>query len=102
MDLLAFVAAHQLVLAEHAAQLLGVGELDAIEQLEELLEHGLVARVRLSVDTPAAFQITADGASQIDGALPPPRPIDLASYAHALAAPGLSLAARRGVGQASV
>jgi hypothetical protein len=87
-ELLAFVAAHELVLAEHAARLLGVDEQDATRRLEQLIEHGLVSRVRLSVDAPTAYRITHRGADQVDTALRPPRQIDLADYARAVAVPG--------------
>lgn len=88
-DLLAFVVARELVLAEHAARLLGVSERDATAQLEQLIEQGLVSRVRLSVDTPTAYRITQRGAGQVDTALRPPGQIDLADYARAVAVPGM-------------
>ena len=97
LDLLAFVAAHELVLAEHAALLLGVSETDAAERLEELVAQGLVSRVRLSGHSRTAYRITVHGADQVDTALPPPRPLDLTGYRHTVAVPGLWLAARSGM-----
>ena len=86
LDLLAFVAAHELVLAKHAAQLLAVSESTAAEQLQRLVEQDLVARVRFSVHSPTAYRITQRGADQVGSALPPQRPLDLAAYRHAFAA----------------
>jgi hypothetical protein len=96
LDLLAFVAAHELVLAEHAAVLLGVSEPDAAEQLQELVEQGLVSRVRLSIHSPTAYRITQQGADRVGSGLPPLRPMDLTGYRRAVAVPGLWLAARAG------
>jgi hypothetical protein len=97
VDLLAFVAVHELVLAEHAALLLGVSEADAAARLEELCEQGLVSHVRLSTRSPAAYRITQHGADQVDTALPPLRPMDLTGYRSAVALPGLWFAARSGM-----
>lgn len=96
VDLLEFVAAHELVLAAHAALLLGVSAQYATERLERLTEQGMVSRVRLRLQSPTAYQITPRGAGQIDGASPPPGPIALTGVGHALAVPGVWLAARSG------
>jgi hypothetical protein len=96
LDLLAFVAAHELVLAEHAAKLLGISETDAAERLQELVEQGLVSRVRLSAHSPTLYRITQHGADRVDTGLPPLRPLDLTGYRRAVAVPGLWLAARSG------
>lgn len=79
-DLLAFVAARELVLAEHAARLLEVSVAEATEQLEQLRERGLVSRIRLHADSPTAYLITEQGSKRVDGATAPPPTMDLAGY----------------------
>jgi hypothetical protein len=88
LGVLTFVAAHQFVLAEQAALLLGVSEPNATEWLEELLEQRLVARFRLSARWPAAYRITQQGADQV-GSASPLRPADLTRYGYAVTDPGL-------------
>ncbi len=79
-DLLAFMATRELVVAEHAARLLGASEAEATEQLERLRERGLVSRIRLHVDSPTAYLITEQGSGRVGGAPAPSPTIDLAGY----------------------
>lgn len=80
-DLLAFVAARELVLAEHTAQLLGVSVAEATEQLEQLRERGHVSRIRLHAGSPTAYLITEQGSKRVDATQPPASPtLDLAGY----------------------
>jgi hypothetical protein len=95
-DLLDLVAQHELVLAEHIAALLELTVGEATGQLENLRGRGLVSRVRISGQSPAAFRITVEGAVQVDTALPRLRPVDPRSYRHAVAVVWLWAAGRRG------
>lgn len=79
-DLLAAVTARKLMLAEHAARLLGVSVAEATEQLEQLRERGLVSRIRLHADSPTAYLITEQGSKPVDGAPARPPTMDLAGY----------------------
>lgn len=94
-DLLRFVAAHELVLAQQAATLIETSE-DAHARLESLCEQRLLARVRLRSQLPAAYRITRDGARQTDPALPPLRPLDPVRYRHEIGITWMWLAARTG------
>ncbi|MGH3264100.1 MAG: hypothetical protein ACRDNS_19130 [Trebonia sp.] len=86
VDVLVFVAGHELVLAEHVAELLRVGVPEATGRLDGLLEQGLISRVRLSPRSPAAYRITAMGAGRVDPAVPGARRLDSTGYRRAVAA----------------
>lgn len=94
-ELLRFVAAHELVLAQQAATLLEISE-NAHARLELLCDQRLLARVRLRSRLPAAYRITLEGAKQTDPALPPLRPLDPVRYRHEIGITWMWLAARTG------
>lgn len=77
VDMLVFVAAHELVLAGQIAALLETSVEEATERLDLMCERGLVSRSLLSPGSPAVYRVTAQGAAQVDPALPPLRPLDL-------------------------
>ncbi|MDQ6776777.1 MAG: hypothetical protein M3071_11315 [Actinomycetota bacterium] len=69
---LAFIAAHRLVLASHVQELLNVGHQAAHERLSALEERRLVRRCRVSRGH-GYYQITEIGLGVIGSDLPPPR-----------------------------
>ncbi|MGH2843914.1 MAG: hypothetical protein ACRDKL_10055 [Solirubrobacteraceae bacterium] len=85
-DLLALVAAHELLLAEDAARLVGVSEQEATERLTQLIDEGLVWRVRVSVDAPIGYRITEQGVAQVGATAALPDTLDLAGYANVVTA----------------
>src|SRR5579875_913294 len=95
-DLLLFIAAQEIALAQQAAALLQISNDDATDRLERLRDRGLVTRVRLRSELPAAYRITHKGAEQIDSALPPLTALDPDRYRHEIAIGWLWVAARHG------
>ena len=94
-ELLAFMAEHRMVLAHHAAELLGVKTDTAIARLSRLAGAGLVrAEPRFSHEPPMHL-ITARGLRTIACGLPRPRS-DPRAYEHDCGVAWLWLAARRG------
>ena len=70
---LAFAAAHHLVLAEHVASLLGSDADAARERLARLQLAGLIRPTRMLATDPGGYQITSAGLAAIASELPPPR-----------------------------
>ena len=70
---LAFAAAHHLILAEHVASLLGSNADAARERLARLQLAGLIRRTRMLAIRPGGYQITSAGLAAIASELPPPR-----------------------------
>lgn len=95
LKLLAFMAEHRLILADHMRALLGVSRSVAHRRLHALSELGMVGQQRLFHAQPGAYRITRRGLAAIDSSLPPPR-VDWRSYAHDLGLAWLWLAAQRG------
>ena len=95
LRVLAFMAEHRLVVADHIRALLGVSASVAYRRLQALRELGLVSRERLFYARPDAYRIKGAGLGAIDSRLPPPR-VDWRSYAHDLGLAWLWLAAQRG------
>ena len=92
---LAFAAAHHLVLAEHVASLLGSDADAARERLARLQVAGLIRRTQMLAIGPGGYQITSAGLAAIASELPPPR-LDPARYRHDIGAVWLWLAATKG------
>jgi hypothetical protein len=95
-DLLLFVAANEVVLAEQAAALLEITDEDATGRLERFGAERLVTRVHLSSQLPPAYRITRAGAEQTDSFLPPLRALDMGGYRHEIAIAWLWASARHG------
>jgi hypothetical protein len=95
LDVLAFLAEHRLVMADHVRSLLGVSASVARRRLHALSELGLVSQRRLFHGQPSSYQITRHGLGAIHSALPPPR-LDWRSYAHDAGVAWIWLAAQRG------
>jgi hypothetical protein len=95
-NLLLYVAAHEVVLAEQAAALLEITEQDATERLEQLRTERLVTSVTLRSRLPPAYRITRDGVERIDSYLPPLRALDMARYRHEIALAWLWASGRHG------
>jgi hypothetical protein len=95
-DLLALLAASELVLAQHVAELLQITAKDAIERLEALCKQGAISRLHADPRWLAAYRITPDAAARVDPALPPLRTPELARYRHDAAAGWLWMLARNG------
>lgn len=94
-ELLAFMAEHRLVRADHIRALPACAPITD-ERLEELQRGGLIRREPVSFDgQPAAFQITTRGLRVIGRRLPTPRS-NLQQYAHDVGLAWLWLAAQAG------
>lgn len=93
--LLAFVASHRFVRADHVQVFLGVSGPVAYARLRALRRAGLVRRDVVFHRTPATHQITRDGLAAIESSLPVPKR-DLRAYAHDVGVAWLWLAARHG------
>lgn len=92
---LAFAAAHHLVLAEQVALLLGIDADAARERLAGLQLAGLMRRTRMLAIDPGCYQITSAGLAAIASELAPPR-LDPGRYRHDVGAGWLWLAATKG------
>jgi hypothetical protein len=95
-ELLLYVAAHEVLVAEQAAAFLQTTEQDANQRLEELQAERLVSCVTLSSRLPPAYRITREGAQQVDSHLPPLRALGMARYRHEIGIAWLWATARRG------
>lgn len=95
-DLLTFLSGHRFATRRQIERLLGIGERSAYRQLGSLAERGLVRFDRPLGRLPACYRITRRGLTVIESELSPPRPVELASYAHDLGVAWLDVAARRG------
>jgi hypothetical protein len=95
LDLLAFMAEHRLVLADHVEALLSVSGATARARLRALAEAGLTRTRHVFHGQPACHQITRPGLRALGSSLPSPR-LDVSCYAHDVGAAWLWLAARRG------
>jgi hypothetical protein len=93
--LLAFTAAHRLVLAAQLEALLGCSGAAVSARLKTLVRAGLLSRRTLFDRQPSCYQITRDGLAVIGGRLSPPR-LDLRAYDHDVGLGWIWLAARRG------
>jgi hypothetical protein len=92
---LAFAAAHHLVLAEQVTLLLGNDADAASERLAGLQAAGLIRRTRMLAIDPGCYQITSAGLAAIASELAPPR-LDLGRYRDDVGAGWLWLAATKG------
>jgi hypothetical protein len=92
---LELAAEHRVILASHAATLLGISPSAAATRLRALSAGGYTAASRLFAGQPTCYQISRSGLEVIDSPLPQPR-IDLRSYAHDVGLAWLWLAARDG------
>lgn len=95
-ELLSFVAAHELVIAQQAAALLKITEEDATHSLAQLGAQRWVSSIELASRRPVAYRITSEGADLVDSALPPLRALSWSRYRHEIAVPWLWAAARDG------
>jgi hypothetical protein len=93
--LLSFAARHRIVLASHAAVLLGTSREAAGARLRALRGAGMLSSERLFHGEPSYWWITRRGLSVIGSPLPPPR-MDLRSYRHDVGLAWVALAAERG------
>lgn len=91
---LAFAAAHHLVLAKQVAALLGIDPDAATEHLARLQIAGLIRRTRTLAIEPGCYQITSAGLAAIASDLAPPR-LDLPRYRHDVGAGWVWLAATK-------
>jgi hypothetical protein len=94
-ELLAFVAEHRLVLAEHVGALLGVSAATAYGRLRALSGAGLLTSKAIFHGRPGHYQITRQGLAAIDSSLPPPK-LDVRGYDHDVGLAWLWLAAKGG------
>ncbi|HTX11963.1 MAG TPA: hypothetical protein VME22_25300 [Solirubrobacteraceae bacterium] len=94
-DVLAFAAAHHLVLSEQVAALLGIDEDTPREPLARLQAAGLIRRTRTLVSDPGAYQITSAGLAAIASELPPPR-LDPSRHRHDIGTAWVWLMATKG------
>jgi DNA-binding MarR family transcriptional regulator len=94
-ELLAFLARHRLVYAEHVAALLGVTRHRAGAILARLAGGLYVRRQPVFDRRPAFYRIRRKGLAVIGNRLPPPG-LDLRSYEHDVGVAWLWLAARAG------
>lgn len=94
-DVLAFAAAHHLVLAEQVARLLEIDAHAARQRLAGLEVARLTRRTRMLASDPGCYQITAAGLAAIASELAPPR-LDPGRYRHDIATGWLWLAATKG------
>lgn len=94
-EILAFAAAHRVVLASHVHILLGSGEHGTPTRLAALERAGLVRHERALRSEPWCYQITRQGLAAIGSDLPPPR-ADLRSCRKDIGVAWLWLAARDG------
>jgi hypothetical protein len=95
-NLLAFLAASELVVAQQVAQLLRISAGQATKRLDALREQGSVSRLKIDPRWPAAYRITTEAANQVDPALPPLRAPELSRYRRDLAGAWLWMTARNG------
>jgi hypothetical protein len=94
-DLLAFVAEHRLVLAEHVAALLGVSAATAYGRLRALSCAGMLKAKTVFHGRPGHYQITRQGLAAVGSSLPSPR-LDVRAYDHDIGLAWLWLAAKGG------
>jgi hypothetical protein len=95
LELLWFLAEHRMVLADHAASLLGVAPDTAKARLAKLAAGGYVRSEPLFAKQPAMNLITRAGLDVIGSSLPTPR-IDVRLYEHDAGVAWLWLAAQHG------
>lgn len=89
---LEFAAEHRLILAAHAASLLGVSDTAAARRLRRLTRHRYL-RYRRELIGPGCYLIDRPGLRAIGSNLPRPRDLDLATYRHDVGLAWLWLAA---------
>jgi hypothetical protein len=94
-ELLAFLAANELVIAQHAAQLLEISAEEATDRLDALRNQGAVSRVKVSSGSPAAYRITPRAAVHLDPALPALRAAQPTRYRRDLIGAWLWMTARK-------
>ena len=94
-DVLAFAAAHHVVLAEQVGLLLGTDADAAKQRLAELQDAGLIRRTRMLAIDPGCYQITSAGLAVVASELPPPR-FDPGRYRNDEGAAWVWLAATKG------
>jgi hypothetical protein len=95
LELLAFLAEHRIVVADHIRALLGVSATVAYGRLRALAAMDLVTQRRLFHGRPACYLITRKGLAARGSELPAPR-IDLRGYAHDVGLAWIWLVARNG------
>ncbi len=93
--ILELAAEHRLILATHAAALMGATASAAATRLRALCNGGYVTATRLFAGQPACYQISRSGLDVVGSPLPRPR-IDLRGYAHDVGLAWVWLAARDG------
>jgi hypothetical protein len=94
-ELLRFLAAHRLALADQVHALLGISAAAASSRLRLLSRSGLIRTETVFHRQPACHLITRTGLAAIGSELPPPR-LDLRGYRHDVGLGWLWLAARAG------
>jgi hypothetical protein len=95
IDVLAFIAEHPIVWADHVRAMLGVSATVAYRRLHALTGLGMLSKHRLFDGEPSCYRITEQGLAVIDSALKPAR-IDVRTHAHSLGLAWVWLAAQRG------
>lgn len=91
---LALAAPHDLITPPQAHTVLGSGAGDTL--LTSLVRAGLLRRIRVAKQTPAAYSIGTDGLAAIGSDLPAP-PVRFAGWRHALGVSWLWVAIYKGV-----
>jgi hypothetical protein len=94
-ELLRFLAAHRLALADQVQALLRISAAATSARLRPLSRAGLIHTETVFHRQPACHQITRKGLAAIGSELPPPR-LDLRGYRHDVGLGWLWLAARAG------
>ena len=94
-EVLAFAAAHHLMIAEQVPPLLGIDADAATDRLARLQRAGLIRHMRIRANRPSCYQITTAGLAAIGSELPPPR-LDPTCSRHDVGAGWLWLIATKG------
>jgi hypothetical protein len=95
IDVLAFIAEHRIVRADHVRAMLGVSATVAYRRLRALTGLGMLSRHPLFAGEPSCYRITGQGLAVIDSSLQPPG-TDVRNHAHDLGLAWVWLAAHRG------
>lgn len=95
-SVLAFLAEHRFATRSHIEQLLGIGDRAARRLLTALESERLILIDRPLGRLGPCYRINRRGLRAIESRLSPPRPVDLATYAHDIGVASLHIAAKAG------
>jgi DNA-binding PadR family transcriptional regulator len=93
---LEFLSEHRFATRPQLVALLGFSDGAAYQRLKALAKAGLVRFEKPLGRPPPCYQVTRSGLAAIGSTLAPPKPLDLANYAHDLGVAWLCVAARAG------